>query len=135
MGRVYTVSHDRVAVLVGRFGAYFSFPSESCLVRSLVRRTRALPIHVATTHITEILVCVNSNNTDMLFSLPHIEPSQKWIRVQFAGEFIVNTKEAKLVYVDPHFLRSLTDAISQMDQAVLSVLLLQTVRYQSGISG
>ncbi|KAH8100061.1 hypothetical protein BXZ70DRAFT_893950 [Cristinia sonorae] len=39
----------------------------------------------------------------MLFSLPHIESSAKRIRVLFAGEYIVDTTHAKLVWTKPYY--------------------------------
>jgi len=38
-----------------------------------------------------------------IFALPHLEPSPKRIRVLFAGSFIVDTKNALLVWLKPYY--------------------------------
>ncbi|KAJ3557141.1 hypothetical protein NM688_g1630 [Phlebia brevispora] len=37
------------------------------------------------------------------FSLPHVEPSPKRVRVLFNGEYIVDTKNAKLGWIKPYY--------------------------------
>ncbi|KAI0346166.1 DUF427-domain-containing protein [Trametopsis cervina] len=44
------------------------------------------------------------SSTDFFpFALPHVEPTQKRIRVLFGGEYIVDTTNAKLVWTHPYF--------------------------------